>query len=68
MNAEDDFGSLERRVAVAIVARFVADRLLPEDYAEQTVNQLAEGRMKIDDWRFLAENALDVQARSRANG
>jgi len=67
MSEGTDLTSLERKVATEIVKRFVAEGLLPAAYAERTVNRLAEGGMKEADWRLLAENSLQLQARSVQN-
>lgn len=55
-------------VAEQIVARFVATGLLPEQYGEQTREQLANGKLKAEDWRLLAEIALEWQAREGDHG
>lgn len=67
MNTETGNNNSDKNVADAIVKRFIAASLLPESYATRCATQLAEGAMREEDWRLLAENALEFQAR-RTNG
>lgn len=60
MNDSPAVGTPDETVADQIVKRFVAAGLLPPQYAEQTITQLAGGTLRAEDWRLLAEKALEL--------
>jgi hypothetical protein len=60
------FDTADEIVAKRILARFMATRLLPQQYADSTQAQLAAGKMRAEDWRLLAENALEVEKRQQS--
>lgn len=57
------FDTPDEIVAKQIIARFVETGLLPPRYADQARVQLATGKMRVEDWRLLAEKALELEKR-----
>lgn len=55
--------SPDETVADQIVRRLIAAGLLPQQYAKYTKQQLANGTLRAEDWRLLAEKALEVTKR-----
>lgn len=68
MTPSTDVTHPEQKVAARIVHRFVADGLMPAAYAERVAARLGEKQMREEDWRLLAEAALDAQDRSAVHG
>ena len=48
----------DAQVAGRIVDRFVDEGLLPREFADRLLNQLADGTLKANDWTALARQAL----------
>ena len=59
MPTSDRIETHDQVVARRIVDRLVAVGLLPPAYAQRTATRLGEGTMKAEQWRFLAEKALE---------
>lgn len=60
VNNSPALGTPDETVADQIVRRLVAAGLLPPQYANQTRNQLATGALRAEDWRLLAEKAIEL--------
>ncbi len=50
-------------VAEKIVSRFVEAGLIPKQYQAHALTKLAQGRLSAEDWRLLAEKALELESR-----
>lgn len=65
MNPSPTPGAPDETVAVRIVARLSqAGLILPQD-APKAQQQLAAGLLRAEDWRQLAENAVEGQSKER---
>jgi hypothetical protein len=58
--------SPDGQVAQQIVAQFTARGLISAVQAAALARGLADGTLKAADWRLIAENALEVEARRGA--
>lgn len=67
MNDSPALSTPDETVADQIVKRLVAAGLLPQQYAVQTRSQLASGALRAEDWRLLAEKALELAGREGAH-
>ena len=65
MTNETSYNTPDEHVAEKIIARFIETGLLPPQYAEQARTQLTAGKMRSEDWRLLAENALELEKRQQ---
>lgn len=54
-------------VAIEIVESLLDTKLLPERMADSLRTQLSEGALKAEDWRLLAEKALELELREQPN-
>jgi hypothetical protein len=57
----------DQMVAAKIVERFVDTGLLPANQAKKLEVQLAEGRLREEEWRLIAENAIAKSIRSHSD-
>jgi len=60
--------SPDKLVATQIIDSFLMMKLLPADLAESIRGQLAEGALTSEDWRSLAEKALELERQGQSNG
>ena len=58
MNHTPERETPDARVAHQIVARCVAEGILPPQFADRLLTQLADGFMRESDWRSLARQIL----------
>lgn len=61
-----NFENPDEIVANQIITRFVAAGLLSQQDMAYAKTQLANGTLRADDWRLLAEKALELALRERA--
>ena len=58
MNPSPDFERPDLAVADQIVVRLVSEGFLPQPFADRVATALANGTMRANDWRRLAEQVL----------
>lgn len=61
-----NFEHPDETVANQIITRFVAAGLLSQQDMTYAKAQLANGTLRAEDWRLLAEKALELAIRERA--
>lgn len=68
MTTSDRNETHDEIVARRIVERLVAAGLLPPAYADKMAKRLGEGKVKAEDWRLLAERALEQDSMEGRSG
>ena len=68
MNNSTDNHNPDEIVAKTIITRLVKAGLISEQDSNRAHLQLASGTLKAEDWRLLAEKALELESREGSHG